>query len=243
MVHYFYEIRNNLNGKIYRGIHSTNNLNDGYLGSGTGIKKAVAKYGSENFTKTILKVFPTREEAAKYEESEITQEFIDRADTYNQITGGEKHQILGSRLSKEAKEKISRSKIGKKRSDEANFKNSEARKNERWVHKVETGEVRKIHKDLLEEYLQSGWKRGMGHVRSEEFKDKVRKAHTGKRLSEEHKKAISIGNLGKHNSQEHNRKIGIARKGRKFVFKEGQRLFIPIEELPNYLNTGWSLGR
>ena len=47
---YFYKITNNKNGKYYYGVHSTNNLNDGYMGSGVGIKRAIEKYGISSFT-------------------------------------------------------------------------------------------------------------------------------------------------------------------------------------------------
>lgn len=242
MHHYFYEIRNKLNGKIYRGIHSTENLEDGYLGSGVGIRAAVKKYGKENFTKTILKEFNTREEAAAYEQANVDLSFINRKDTYNQITGGEKYQILGSKLSEEAKQKISESKIGVPRTEEANRKNSEARKQERWVHLDSTGEKLKIHVSELESYINAGWKRGMGHVRSEEFKEKARKAHLGKKLTQEHIEAIRKGNTGRTFSSEHKQKIAESRRGRKFIHKGDQRMFVFESELQDYLDSGWILG-
>jgi len=40
-----------INGKYYYGIHSNNNLEDGYMGGGDAIKSAIKKHGKENFIK------------------------------------------------------------------------------------------------------------------------------------------------------------------------------------------------
>lgn len=50
------------NGKTYTGKHQTDNLDDGYMGSGKLIRRAIAKYGAENFTKEILHAFENEEE-------------------------------------------------------------------------------------------------------------------------------------------------------------------------------------
>lgn len=93
--HYFYKITNNINGKFYYGIHSTNNLEDGYMGSGVLLHKAYKKYGIENFTKEIIKFFPSREECGDYEAKIITEGLIRDKECYNLTNGGININISG----------------------------------------------------------------------------------------------------------------------------------------------------
>lgn len=86
--YYFYKITNNINGHYYYGVHSTNNLDDGYLGSGTYLWRAYNKYGIENFSKEILKYFDTVEEMFKYEQEIVNEELVNDKNCYNVITGG-----------------------------------------------------------------------------------------------------------------------------------------------------------
>jgi len=88
MHYYLYEIKNNVNGKIYVGVHKTKNLDDGYMGSGKIIKRAIEKYGLENFTRTILETFDTQEEMFAKEKEIVNEEFLAREDTYNILRGG-----------------------------------------------------------------------------------------------------------------------------------------------------------
>lgn len=88
MFYYLYQITNNINGKIYVGVHKTKNINDNYMGSGKVILNAIKKYGIENFSKTILETFNSSEEMYAKEKQIVNDEFLDRKDTYNLRRGG-----------------------------------------------------------------------------------------------------------------------------------------------------------
>lgn len=92
---YFYKITNLINGHFYYGIHSTDNLEDGYMGSGTRLKIAYEKYGMENFTKEILKFFDSRKEASVYEAEMVNENLITDDNCYNIIKGGEDFDLNG----------------------------------------------------------------------------------------------------------------------------------------------------
>ena len=62
-----YKITNLTNGKMYIGQHKTANIDDGYMGSGIIILRALKKYGVENFRKEWL-MFCEDEEDLNYME-------------------------------------------------------------------------------------------------------------------------------------------------------------------------------
>jgi len=89
MYYTIYKITNLTNGKVYIGKHQTTNINDSYMGSGVGIRRAIKKHGKENFAKEILFVFDNPEDMDNKERELITEEFVQRKDTYNAGVGGE----------------------------------------------------------------------------------------------------------------------------------------------------------
>ena len=74
---------------IYVGQHQTEDLNDGYMGSGIRIVRAIEKYGIENFEKTILFECKSKAEMNAKEVEIVNEDFISRDDVYNVIVGGE----------------------------------------------------------------------------------------------------------------------------------------------------------
>lgn len=94
-----YKITNTVNNKYYIGVHETDNLNDGYLGSGTLIQAAVKKYGKDSFVKEYLQFFNSSEEMYDAEKQFITEDLIESNDCYNVSYGGTGGSIKQNRKS------------------------------------------------------------------------------------------------------------------------------------------------
>lgn len=71
--HYIYMTTCLITGRYYVGMHSTDNLEDGYLGSGKQLGYSRKKYGDQNHRKVILEMHQTRE-TLKFREKEIVNE-------------------------------------------------------------------------------------------------------------------------------------------------------------------------
>lgn len=97
MYYYLYKITNTVNDKIYIGVHSTDNLNDGYFGSGKVLCHAVKKHGKNIFKKEIVEFFDTAEDMFNAERNVVNVEFVNRSDTYNIKEGGLGNTSNGSK--------------------------------------------------------------------------------------------------------------------------------------------------
>jgi group I intron endonuclease len=115
-----YRTVNKTNGKIYVGSHSTTSLNDSYLGSGKYIKKALKKYGRENFYIEHLFFCETREQAFEIERYAIRDhiEVYGKRNVYNAKPvacghiKGESHPMWGKTHSDRLKKKWSKERRG-----------------------------------------------------------------------------------------------------------------------------------
>ena len=83
-----YKITNLVDGKMYIGQHTTTDIDDGYMGSGKRIIRAVNKYGVQNFRKEWIMFCEDQEELNYMERVFVDQTWVDRADTYNIALGG-----------------------------------------------------------------------------------------------------------------------------------------------------------
>lgn len=120
--HFTYQTKNLVNGKTYVGVHSTNDLNDGYLGSGKVLKQAIRKYGKSNFAREILSFYDSKDEAYNEEKHLVDNNWVISENNYNQCIGGEGgvkwrpfgelNPQYGKTLSEEHVQKISKSMKG-----------------------------------------------------------------------------------------------------------------------------------
>ena len=86
--HYLYKTTNLINDKFYVGMHSTDNLNDGYLGSGKRLKYSISKYGVENFKIEYLEFFEDRKTLVEREKNLVNEDFIKNPMCMNLKPGG-----------------------------------------------------------------------------------------------------------------------------------------------------------
>lgn len=150
--HTVYLTTNMINNKIYVGVHSTDNPNDSYIGSGVALKNAIEKHGRENFSKQLIAIVGDKELAYFIEEEIVDEEFVNNRETYNCKVGGIGGDTNSGRvLSDETKRKIGDANRGRIVGNN---------KPKGWTHSDESRV--KISKA------------GLGAVRSEEFKENLR---------------------------------------------------------------------
>ena len=86
--HYIYKTTNNITGRYYYGMHSTDDLNDGYLGSGKRLRYSINKYGKDSHTKEILEYCDSRDDLKSREAEIVNLNEIAKEDCMNIQPGG-----------------------------------------------------------------------------------------------------------------------------------------------------------
>lgn len=82
MQYYLYKITNITNNKCYYGSHKTTNIDDGYMGSGIAIKRAIKKYGIQSFKKEIIS-YHADEQSLRDAEDALLKTLINEIGLYN----------------------------------------------------------------------------------------------------------------------------------------------------------------
>lgn len=193
-----YKITNMINKKIYIGqkINPYKTFKY-YWGSGILIKRAIKKYGKENFTKEILcECFSIKDMEEKETKYIIEHKSYDTNVGYNILKRGGKNTTGYSCL---------KSWIEKYGEERANIMWKEkCKKHSDYMKGKYTGDKNSMHNkhhtdEAKEKMVRSGVKNGMyGKHHTDEAKEKNRRAHIGKKHSEEIKKKMSQSQIDRN---------------------------------------------
>lgn len=232
----------------YIGQHKTNNLDDGYFGSGKLISRYFKEYGiKEGVTvkKEILAFAETHDELNKLERYFIGYKWKEDKLCLNRKTGGGQYEITdttikkisetlkvtspnkGKHLPEETRKKISKSHKGKHLTEECKRKMS-----------LSTKGIKK-HSEETKRKISEGNK---GKRLSDETKEKIRQIQLGRHHTVETKERLRQANLGKHLSEEAKRKQSEALKNRKCINNGIKNKLVKESEIEIFLSQGWILG-
>jgi hypothetical protein len=92
-----YRVTNIQTSKEYVGIHSTNQVEDGYMGSGVLLKMDIKEFGVASFKREIIEFFENRELLLLAEREIVNEQYLASSNTYNLILGGGGVKMLTGR--------------------------------------------------------------------------------------------------------------------------------------------------
>ena len=126
--HYTYRITRTTDGAYYLGVHSTNDLDDDYFGSGNLICRSIKRHGKLAHTKVILEQFPSRLAASEAEKQLITIIELRDPNCLNiSLGGGTPLMLSGTTI------------------------------DHKWIYHPSNKKELFVHRGLTEIYVQSGW--------------------------------------------------------------------------------------
>ncbi len=252
--HYLiYKITNLKTDRFYVGQHRTNNLKDGYMGSGKQIRRAIRRHVLENFKKEILFDFDNEVEMLAKEAELVNEEFVARKDTYNLTEGGfgSWYHLYGTNCVKDKAGNISRVKL-----DDPRYLNGElvsiakgkirVKDLKGKTYQVSINDPRYLNGELI------AWSKGMVTVKDLDGNTSVISANDprylngelvgickGKKHSEETKMKMRESQVGKQTGSK-NSQYGTCW----IVNKELQEVKkVSKTDLEESLNNGWELGK
>jgi len=186
--HYIYKItRTDGSGKYYIGMHSTDDLDDGYFGSGKLLWKSIKKHGKEKHSKEILEFLLSRKELKERERVLVSEEIVNDPLCMNlQLGGG------GGFISEEHRQAflISNSQGGKKAVESGQLLKAVEKSQAPHV-------VAKRIKTRFEKYGNTYIGKSFAEIKgahSEATKTKMSKAHSGEKNSQFGSCWVSNGN-------------------------------------------------
>ena len=152
----------------YVGCHQTENLNDGYLGSGKRLKRAIKKYGVENFKFEILHSVNSKEEMFRLERNIVNESLIKDPLSYNLKIGGSGGNpgIVGAFR-------------GRKHTEQTK-------------EKIRTASLKQITTDNKRKKLSEN-----NGMKNKNVSSRVSEKLKGRICSDDHRKKVAMANIGK----------------------------------------------
>ena len=233
--HYLYKIVNDINNDFYIGIHSTSNINDGYLGSGVKLHRMYDKFGIDSFTKYILYCYDTRDDLRRAEELYVQEKLVNDSHCYNLSLGGQ-----GFNVDYIPVRDINTNKFTLVHRDKID--SSYMRTTTKGMIHINNGRVNKlvVPKDL-DKYLNDGW-----------IKGQLQKSTLGKIVITKHgepDRYIFLEELDeylkggwKRGGKTRNRGQTSFAKNNKWINNGINCIRVNDEEIQDYLNNGWKIG-
>lgn len=258
MFYYTYRTTNTVNGKYYLGVHSTKNLGDGYLGSGTVFREALNKYGKANFKCEILAFYNTQVEAYEAEARLVTEDVVKDSNSYNIVLGG-KGGVVGSihyRLPSGKKYLVRPEAVTKflqvhpdaiEGISEDIIEASRVRNLGKRIMNNGT-EHRMVNSDNIPQFLEQGWTLGQ----TQEVSERNSQSKKGFRVMHKNNKARHVRledvDLFLTDGYEFgppewmNQKQGQGHKGFVRIHCGDEEKIVPKQDLQQYLDQGYKLG-
>ena len=218
--HYLYLMHNNINDNYYYGVHTCDDLNDGYCGSGSKLKIALQKYGKESFTKYILEFCKDYKSLLLREKEIVNENLLQDPKCYNLIGGGGIAGSLGRCVVKD--------KEGNTLSVIVN-------------HPLIGSEYQSINKG----YIQTKDSNGICH-RVEKDDPRIKSGELISIVKNTVSITDSIGNRYRVSKDDPRIKSGelvSINLNRKYVYKNGKNKMIYENDLQKYLDDGWERGQ
>jgi group I intron endonuclease len=223
--HYIYKTTCLITGRYYIGMHSTNNLADGYYGSGKRLRYSINKHGKENHKVEIIEFLPDRKSLSSREKEIVNETLLKDRQILNLMIGGgtgwEYVNSVGLN-----------SRLGKKHTEEAKLKMAS------FKGRTHTEEAKlKISKKIKD---------------CVNFSKRVSEKLTGRKLSSEHKKNISLA-IKQQNRKRRDNNIKISCNageknpcfGLSYIYnlELKQSIRVKREDLSKWIEKGWIKGR
>lgn len=210
--HYIYKITNLINGKVYIGRHSTKNIDDGYMGSGTVLRESIKKHGKQNFIKEILEYTKTFDELCNLEEEYIKK--------YKTKYGKMCYNISNKSCGYEYGNKIPEEELKRRRENNLGSKNPMYGKN---IKDYMTPQKYDLWRKHISESTSGKNNPRFGKEVSQQTRDKIGKANK-KLWDDGRKNGIKMGRMGHKNTNEHINAVRLAHIGLKHTKETREKM-------------------